>query len=225
MKNRDLARLGGVCAILSGILLPVSAIAYMLMPAAQQSWADPSAYLLSFAENPTFAMVEYSANVLGAILAFIVILAVADALRPAHEGWLRWATIIGILGYSVYAIQYLRQLSLVPGMAERFLMADSVTRAATAANIYLVPLDLYGWITFGAFGVWALVINILSLQQKRWSPLLSWLGIIGGIGYWLVLVGTVLHVDVLSMIAAAAGVILGPIWLIWLGIFLHKSTR
>ncbi len=45
MANRGLTRLGGACAILSGALLPLSAIAFMLLPPAQQSWADPAAYL------------------------------------------------------------------------------------------------------------------------------------------------------------------------------------
>ena len=224
MKNRDLTSLGGVCAVISGILLPISAIAFMLMPEAQQSWADPSAYLLSFAENPTFAMIEYSANVLGAILALVVILAVAHVLRPAHEGWLRWATTIGIVGYSVNAVQYLRELSLIPAMAERFLVADSATRAATAANVYLVPLDIHGWITYGAFGMWALVINILALRETRWPRLLSYIGIAGGIAYWLIVASAVLHMVALNTIAAAAGVILGPIWLIWMGMVLHKSA-
>ena len=40
MANAGLTRLGGTCSILAGVLLPVSAIAYLLMPAAQQSWAD-----------------------------------------------------------------------------------------------------------------------------------------------------------------------------------------
>lgn len=224
MKNRDITSLGSVCAFLSAVLLPVSAISYMLMPPAQQSWADPAAFLFSFAESPTFAMIEYSANLLGAILALAVVGAVAHILRPVHEGWLRWATTIAIVGYSVNAVQYLRYLSLLPSMAERFLVADLPTRAATAGTIYVVPLDLYGWVTYGAFGMWALVVNILALQAKRWPPLLSYVGIGGGIAYWLVVVGYALHINLLNTVAAAAGVVLGPIWLLWMGIVLRRST-
>ena len=61
-------------------------------------------YLLSFAENPTLAVIEYSANVLGSILALAVILVVAHVLRPTHEDRLCWATTIGTVGYSVIAV-------------------------------------------------------------------------------------------------------------------------
>lgn len=225
MTNNGLTRLGGTCAILAGALLPVSAIAYLLMPAAQQSWADPAAYLISFAQAPTFAMIEYSANALVAILGLAVVVAIPRIIRPVHEGWLRWSTTGAILGYSVIALQYLRELALIPSMAERFLAADLSTRAATAANVYLVLLDPHGWITHGAVGAWLLAINFLALPATRWPRPLSYVGIAGGIGYWLIVVGTVLHMDALVSIAAAAGVLLGPTWLVWMGFVLRRSSR
>jgi hypothetical protein len=194
------------------------------MPTAQQTWADPAAYLVSFAEVPTYAMIEYSANVVVAILGLAVVIAIPYILRPAHEGWLRWATVIAVLGYSVIAVQYLREIALIPPMAERYMMADAATRAATAGNLYLVLLDPHGWISYGAIGTWLLVINILALHGARWPRLLSMVGIGGGIAYWLIVAGTVLHVEALGTIAAAAGVILAPIALIWIGLILRRSN-
>jgi hypothetical protein len=225
MTNRGLTGLGGACAILSGALLPLTAIAYLLMPPAQQSWADPAAYLLSFAQAPTFAMIEYTANVLIAVLSLGVVVSIPHVLRPVHEGWLRWATTVAIVGNSVNAIQYIRELSLIPAMADRFLLADSTTRAATAASLYLVPLDIYGWLTYGAIGAWLLAVNILALPGSRWPRTLSWIGIAGGIDYWLVVAGPVLRLEALSLIASIAGVVLGPIWFVWMGLFLRRSSR
>jgi hypothetical protein len=62
--------------------------------------------------------------------------------------------------------------------------------------------------------VWALVVNILALRETRWPPLLSYIGIAGGIAYWLVVAAGALHIDALNTVAAAAGVVLGPIWLL-----------
>lgn len=225
MTNSGLTRLGGTCAILAGVSLPISAIAYLLMPSAQQSWADPAAYLLSFAGGSTFALIEYAANALTAVLCLAVVVAIPGIIRPAHEGWLRWATMVAILGYSVTALQYLRELALIPSMAERFLAADVSTRAATAANLYLVLLDPHGWITHGAVGAWFLAINILALPGARWPRRLSYVGIAGGIGYWLIVAGTVLRVDALVAVAVVAGVLLAPTWLIWVGLVLLRSNR
>jgi hypothetical protein len=223
MADRSLTKMGGTCAILAGALLPVSAIAFLLMPLAQQTWADPAAYLESFAELPTYAMIEYSANAIGAILALAVVIAIPHILRPVHEGWLRWATAIAMLGYSVIAVQYLREIALIPAMAERYMTGDGATRAATAGSLYLVLLDPHGWITYGAIGTWLLIINALALQAKRWPRLLSVVGVGGGIAYWLIVAGTVLRLEVLATIAAAAGVILAPIVLIWIGLRLRRS--
>lgn len=225
MTNSGLTRLGGTCSILAGALLPVSAIAYLLMPSAQQSWADPAAYLVSFAQAPTFATIEYWTSVLAAILGLAVVVAIPHIIRPVHEGWLRWATTLAVVGYSVIALQYLRELALIPPMAERFLAADLSTRAVAAASLYLVLLDPHGWITYGAVGAWFLVINILALPGKRWPRPLSYVGIGGGACYWLIVAGTVLRVDALVAIAAAAGALLGPIWLVWMGFVLRRSSR
>ena len=222
MIDRGLTRLGGTCAILAGALLPVSAIAFLLMPTAQQTWADPAAYLESFAEVQTYAMIEYSANVVGAILGLAVVIAIPYVLRPVHEGWLRWATVIALLGNSVIAVQYLREIALSPSMAERYMMADPATQAATAANLYLVLLDPHGWISHGAIGGWLLAINILALLRGRWPRLLSILGISGGIAYWLIVASSVLHVEALGTVAAAAGVILAPATLVWIGLILRR---
>jgi len=225
MTDRGLTSLGGTSAILAGVLLPVSAIAFLLMPTAQQTWADPAAYLQSFAELPAYAMIEYSANVAGAILGLAMVLAIPYILRPVHEGWLRWATLIAVLGYSVIAVQYLREIALIPPMAERFMMAGGTTRDLIAGTLYLVLLDPHGWISYGAIGTWLLTINILALRGLRWPRLLSIVGIAGGIAYWLVVAGTVLHVEALGTIAAAAGVILAPIALIWMGLILRRASR
>jgi hypothetical protein len=88
-------------------------------------------------------------------------------------------------------------------MAERYLAADVLTRAPTAANLYLVLLDPHGWMTYGAVGAWFLAINILALPGTRWPRPLSDIGIAGGMGYWLAVAGTVLRTDALGAIAAA----------------------
>jgi hypothetical protein len=123
-------------------------MAFLIMPIRQQTWAEPAAYLESFALVPTYALIEYSVNVIGAVLALCAVLAIPHALRPVHEGWLRWATVIGLLGYSVISVQYLREIALIPPMAERYMMADAATRAIIAPNLYLILLDPHGWISY-----------------------------------------------------------------------------
>lgn len=167
-------------------------------------------------------MIEYSANALGAVLAIAVVVAIPHIVRPAHEGWLRWSSVVGIVGYAVIALQYLRELALIPALAERYLTTDLSGRAAVEADLYLVPLDPQGWVTYGAVGTWLLTVNILALSRQRWARPLSYVGLASGTGYWFVVAGTVLRVDVLVSIAAAVGVLLAPVWLIWVGLVLRR---
>jgi hypothetical protein len=109
-------------------------------------------------------------------------------------------------------------------MAQAFVVADAATRAATAGNLYLVLLDPYGWITFGAIGTWLLAVNVLAMSRARWPRLLAYIGAVGGVAYWLIVGGTVLHVDALVAMAAAAGALLGPIWFIWMGLVLRRPS-
>lgn len=223
MKDNSLNKLGGICAILAGISIAVAGFAYILMPTEQQTWKDPGAYLSSFAQNPTFAKVEYWANALGAVFALAMVLAISERIRPVNEGWVRWAAILAILGYAVLAVQYFRELALIPGRAAAYVESDSGIREAIAANQYLILLDPYGWMTFGAIGSWFLVVNVLALRLKSWPKPLAYIGIVGAMAYWLVVVGTSLHIDAFVTIAAAAGVIVGPIWSLWAGLSLLRE--
>jgi hypothetical protein len=51
---------------------------------------------------------------------------------------------------------------------------------------------------------------------------LAIVGIAGGIAYWLVVAGTVLHIEALGTIAAVVRMILAPITLIWIGLVLRR---
>jgi hypothetical protein len=77
---------------------------------------------------------------------------------------------------------------------------------------------------FGGVGLWLLAVNWLALGGKTWSNILSYVGIIGGIAYWLVVAGYVFEVYILITIAAGLAAVLGPIWYILVGLKLRKGA-
>ncbi len=225
MKDNTLSRLAGICSILVGVSYLVVGIAYLLVPAEQQGTAgDPAAFLTSFAQNPTASLVEYWAFALGAVLALAVVPAISDVVRSAHEGWVRWTSNVAFVGFAVVAIQYFRYIALNPGRAAAYRIANTATQAALAANQSMVELDPHGWLAFGGVGLWFLVVNLLALRGNLWPKLLAYVGIVGGIGYCLVVAGYVLDAEVLIMISALAAVIVGPIWYIWTGLILRRAS-
>jgi hypothetical protein len=225
MKDNTLGKLGGTCSILAGISYIVVGIAYLLLPAEQRPGADPAKFLLSFAQNPTMAMLEYGAFALGAVLALAVVPAVSERVRSVNEGWVRWASNLAIVGFAVTAMNYFRYLALHPGRAAAYVAGDAATKAAIAANLPPIALDPQGWLMFGGVGLWLLVVNLLALRGNIWPKPLTYVGIAGAIMYWFVVAGFVLQVETLIAIAAGlGGVILGPIWLIWAGLTLRRAS-
>ena len=100
-------------------------------------------------------------------------------------------------------------------------------RAALTAPGLGQTIDLQGWLAYGAVGAWLLVCSLLALRGKAWPAGLAVLGIIGAGVYFLALAAMVIPDMVISgaiNIVAGIGGVLGPIFYIWLGLFLRRSS-
>src|SRR3990172_934414 len=223
MKNNTMSRLGGACSMLVGVSYVMAGIAYLRVPAEQKAGVDPAAFLASFAQNPSMALLQYWAFALGAVLALAVVPSISEKVRSANEGWVRWTSYLALVGFAVAAIQYFRYVALYPARAEAFVNGDATTKAALAANQSMIALDPNGWLVFGGGGLWFLVVNLLAMRGNIWSKPLAYVGIVGAIAYWFVVAGFVLEVEVLITIAAVAAVIVAPIWYIWAGLILRQA--
>jgi hypothetical protein len=223
MKDNSLSRLGGVCSILVGISYIVAGVSYLLMPAEQTALGDPAAFLSSYAQDPTMSTLNDWAFALGAILALAAVLAISERVRSLHEGWVRWTSTLALVGFAVTAIHYFRNMALYPGRAAAYVAGDAATKAAIAANQSMMDLDPNGWLMYGGIGLWLLVVNLLALRGNNWPKPLAYVGFAGAIGYWFVVTGYVLQIETLVAIAAAAAVLLGPIWYIWAGLVLRRA--
>lgn len=224
MNDNSSRKLGGTCSILVGVSYLVVGVMYLLMPVEQRAGADPGAFLSSYAQSPIMATLEYWGFALGAVLALAAVPAISEKVRSGSEGWVRWTSSLAIIGFAVTAIQYFRYLAFYPGRAAAYLAGDAASRAAIAANQATMALDPDGWLAFGGVGLWFLVVNLLALRGGNWAKPLAYVGVAGAIAYWFVVAGFVLEVDVFVTIAAAAAVILGPVWYIWAGLTLRRPT-
>jgi multisubunit Na+/H+ antiporter MnhB subunit len=129
-----------------------------------------------------------------------------------------------LIGFAVEALQYSRYLLYYPGNAAAYVAGDVTTKAAIAASHSTIGLDPSGLLVYGGVGLWFLVINLLALREKTWPQILAYAGVIGGIAYWLVVLGLFTEIELFVTIAAATAVIIGPIWYIWMGLDLRRST-
>jgi hypothetical protein len=145
-------------------------------------------------------------------------------MRGVHQGWVRWTANLAFLGFAVTAIDFFKVWAIQVYRAEIFVNADASARAAISATSD--GLDPQGWLSFGMVGAWVLAVSLLAWRENLWPKSLCYAGLaLAGI-YWLIVVGNVFGIDILLSIAAAlGGVILAPIWYIWVGLRLRQVEQ
>ena len=224
MEEKSVTKLGGVCSVIVGILYVLIGITFLLVPAEQQGGIDEIAmFLPSFYKNPTAMTLLYVEFALGAILAIAAVPAITGLVRTVNEGWARWTSNLAFLGFALVAIYYFQMIAIAPSQAAAFVAGDASTKAALAVPTGVDPQFL---LRYGVIGLWILVISILALKGKMLPTMLSVVGIVAAVLYWVLAVNDALGVAtvVRPILAIAGGVIAGPIWFIWIGIRLLKAT-
>ena len=217
------SRLGGVAAILIGMLNVVLVIYVLATPAASRY--DAGEFFTYFAENPLALSVAWIVFAVTAVLACAVVPAVADLVRGVSRDWERAATLYGIVGYAVLGVWAITLARTAPDLARNFVTGDQVTRAAILAH-GLPEIDPDGWFMFGGPGTWMIVMSILAFRGGRLSGLHAIIGVLAGLCAWSTVFGSLFEFEPLYLIASGGGALFYPTWFIWLGLrLLHGSER
>jgi hypothetical protein len=223
MKDYSLNQLGGLCAILVGISYVLIGVIFLLLPADQQPGGDSALFFASVVRDPSLLRIYYLVFALGAVLALGALPAISASVRPLNEGWTRWAANLAYLGFAVTAVDFFRFWSIQTYWASAFVAADASTRVAIDAAS--IGLDPDGWLSFGGVGTWVLVVSLLAMRANAWPRLLSYNGIAVAVLYWLLVVASIFNIQILtSIVAGLGGVVLAPIWYIWTGLLLRRSS-
>ena len=224
MEEKSVAKLGGVCSIIVGILYVLIGVTFLLVPAEQRGGIDDLAgFLPSFHQNPTAMMLLYVEFALGAVLAIAAVPAISGLVRSVNEGWTRWTSNLAFLGFALVAIYYFQMIAIAPSRAAAYVAGDASTKAALAVPTGVDPQFL---LRYGCIGLWILVISILALKGRKLPTLLNIVGILAAVLYWALAANDALGVAmaVRPIIAVAGGVIAAPIWYFWVGIKSLKAS-
>ncbi len=226
MKDNTLSKLGGTCSILVGVSYIVAAVVYLLSPVKVQDAAGipPGQFLETLAQNSTSYTVPLGIAALDSLLTIAVILAVSESVRSANEGWVRWTSNLAIIGSGINAVEFLNRITLNPARAAAYVQGDATVKAALTVPGALAGLDPQAWLRFGAVGVWILIVSLLALRGGTWPKPLAYVGIGVAIVYCLVVATNLLQIQLFTaIVGGVGGVILWPIWYIWLGLRLRKA--
>ena len=224
--DRSSARLGGISSILVGVSYLAIGVTFFLLPPEQQpgSLLPTDQIYASMAAHSTLLVTYYWAFVVAGVFAVAAVPAISDRVRAANPGWVRWTSTLALIGYAVLAVEYLVLQDQVPKLAAGYLQLDESAQSALAV---IGPLNLNNdaWAGFGTVGLWMAVVNWLALRGGQWPKALAVIGLVVGLGNSLVIAGFILEDPLLILITAGlGGVILGPIWFVWLGIRLRRAA-
>lgn len=210
-------RVGGVCAILVGLLTALAGITYLLLPEAQRLQVPGDRILPSFAEDGSVLRLELLELGLLGIFGLGAVAALSRLVAPDVRGWVRWASTIATVGFAVTAVGQFITLERLPRVATAFVTGDQGTQAALAAA-WKSTLDPYGLFGFGGVGLWVLVLSVLGLRHNQ-APRALWsLGIVVGILYELVPLGQIVESSGLIVFTGLAGGIVAAVWYLWAGL-------
>ncbi len=218
----SLFQAGGICAVLVGICSAISYILYLLLPEQQKLGAKGPDLLPSFAQNPTILTLEFIGLALVGLFGLGAVMAISQAVA-AQNGWVRWTSALAYLGYGVLAVSQLLTLERLPRVADAFVAGDAATKAALAA-VWKSSLDPQTWLQYGGVGLWIVIISLLAVRTNAFPKLLAYLGLLVGIVHCLLPVMFVLQAPAFIVPLAAVGLIVIPVWYIWVGITLQRSA-
>ena len=224
MKDLSVLKLGGVCAILLGVAKIMSSGIYVLLAADLRAEVPAARFLPAFAQNPSLLLAFFWVETLVGVLGLAAVPAISSLVRSTNEGWTRWAGNLASAGFVVAAVGYSLSIARLPGIASAFVAGDAATKAALAAT-WKSSIDLFGLWGYGAIGFWVLVISILSLQREDAAKPLAYLGVLHAVLFLLVPAGAIFKSQTILLVVAGAGVIVAPIWWIWMGLNLRRTAN
>jgi len=226
MQDKSLYKLGGICSVLVGISYVVIGITVLLEAPELTVENNAQSPFLFFESNRVILLTQWSAMAWGAVFALAVIPAVSEKVRNLNEGWVRWTSTLATLGFAVTILDNYWAIVMTPARAAAYVTSSEAMRAAFAVPGEVQFIDVQGWLGYGAVGLWVLVVNLLALRSAIFPKLLAYLGIATALAYFLVLT-TMVFPNVRGMIlvvAAIGGIVLAPIWYIWIGLIMYRNN-
>lgn len=215
----DVARFGGFSATVVAIAYVVVSLNHLLSPAA----GTPLELMQLLVQNPASHYVSTLGFALIALMMIPVITAMAERLVHVSPGLVRWAAAIGYIGCAGTVMNHLRMLRLVPLRAKVFVEGDEMVRSAIQYNWLGNSLDPDGWLLFGAFGLWTLVMAFAALREGSLFPrTYGYLGLATAGLFIMALLGSLSAPALGTVAAGVGGLVIGPVWFVWTGVLLRR---
>lgn len=223
MKNSQVLRFGGMFAILLGLAKLLSGGFYLLLSPDLRAEVPAAKFLPAFAQGQVLLTGLFWVEALIGVLGVGVVPALTSLVQEGNEGWVRWSASLATAGFILSAVGYTLSIAKLPNIATAYVNGDPSTQAALAA-VWKSSIDLFGLWGYGATGLWVFIASFSALKKMDFPKAWAYLGMFYGILFFLIPAGTIFKMQTSILAAAALGGIVSPIWWIWTGLILRKTS-
>lgn len=127
----DMARVASICSLAAGAIFLVSGVAFFASQVGRFDWnsvASISGYLQSHPHAGLWWTVVNGGAAAAAFLAIASVLGLADRLRAASPGLVRWTSTLAVVGYAILAVTNIADLYQIRRLAGNYPSLDASAR-------------------------------------------------------------------------------------------------
>lgn len=205
--NDSFGRFGGISAILVGVLSILYAI-FFLVIARQAQYVGALGSWIILAASGIFSSAAY--------------VALYQRLRGTAEGFALWALLLGVAASFATMVHGVYEALLLT----RLRAGDPGEAAIRAAQQVPSQVDPAGLAAFFVVGIVALIFGWLIVRGVALPRNLGYVGIFNALLLIILFFASAGEIQSLILISGGlTSVIVGPIWWIWLGLQLMRTSR
>lgn len=220
--------IGSVAAFGVALAYVASGIAAAMMPAELQGRPEisPHEFWLVLARDPTAHLAYHWTWVAMGFFGLAAVPAISLLVWRSHPGAVLWSGAAAFYGFAVHARSHLMEIAFDRKIIPAYATAEPAFQQAVhvVAGLALDVPD--GVLTFGAIGVWVVVVSWLGRRDRLFPAPLAWIGFAAGLAYLAGVLGYTFLVRWLLVVSIGlGGLILIPAWYAWLGLILRRRAR
>jgi len=220
-----LARTGGLASFGVAAAYFASAVAAGLMPPELQRPTEltPHEFWLALSRDPTAHLAFHWTFVAAGLFGLGAVPAISSLVWRVHRGAVLWSASAALLGFAVLARSHLMEVAFDRRVIPHYASADAAYQAAVHVTASLALDVPDGVLTYGAIGVWILVVSALGLRGRVLPRWLCALGLVAGGLFLTGMVGFTFKIPALVIAAVGAGgALAAPAWFASLGALLGR---
>jgi hypothetical protein len=226
-SDRSLARTGGLASFGVAAAYFASAVAAGLMPPDLQRPMEvtPHEFWLALSREPTAHLAFHFAWVAAGLFGIGAVPAISSLVWRVNRGAVLWSASAALLGFAVLARSHLMEAAFDRKVIPLYASADPAYQQAVhvAAGLALDVPD--GVLTYGAIGVWILVVAALGLRGRVLPRWLCALGFAAGALSLAGMLGYTFKIPVLVVAAVGlGGALVAPAWFVSLAVLLRRRS-